>query len=218
MLKLGVYVLGALGPLELMVRLPSVLAGTACCWLAYLWLKEVTDRSTAFMGLLLLSFAPSLIGLSAEVRQYALLLFFMTGCLYLSERAILENSRPLMVLFSLCLYGALLTHYSSLLFAFTMGVYMLLRLFPYGKRPGLFAVWVVGQIGALVLIGYFLVTHVARLRRMGMPQEIAETWLRTSIFHPGEHNVSIFVAAQPLRVFTYSFSHGLMGNFVLPAS
>src|SRR5260370_41277077 len=87
MLKLGVYVLGALGPLELMVRLPSVLAGTACCWLAYLWLKEVTDRSTAFMGLLLFSFAPSLIGLSAEVRQYALLLFFMAGCPFLSPPA-----------------------------------------------------------------------------------------------------------------------------------
>src|SRR5258708_12781620 len=108
--------------------MPSVLAGTACCWLAYLWLKEVTDRSTSFMGLLLLSFAPSLIGLSAEVRQYALLLFFMTGCLYLSERAILENSRLLIVLFSLCLYVTLLTHYSSLLFPFTLAIYILFRL------------------------------------------------------------------------------------------
>jgi hypothetical protein len=214
---LALYYWRSFGQSELMLRLPSVLAGTACCWLAYLWLKEVTDRSTAFMGLLLLSFAPSLIGLSAEVRQYALLLFFMTACLYLSERAIQENSRPLMALFSLCLYGALLTHYSSLLFAFTMGIYMLLRLYPYGKQPGLFAVWVCGQIGALVLIGYFLVTHVARLRRMGMPQEIAETWLRKSIFHPGEHNVAIFVTAQTLRVFTYLFSHGLVGTLVLLA-
>src|SRR4029077_20866876 len=178
LLILVLYYWRSLGRSELMLRLPSVLAGTACCWLAYRWLKEVTDRSTAFMGLLLLSFAPSLIGLSAEVRQYALLLFFMAGCLYLSERAIQENSRPLMVLFSLCLYGALLTHYSSLLFAFTMGIYMLLRLYPYRTQPALFAVWVGGQIGALALICYFLVTHVARLRAMGMPQEIAETWLR----------------------------------------
>jgi len=217
LLILVLYYWRSFGQSELMLRLPSVLAGTACCWLAYLWLKQVTDRSTAFMGLLLFSFAPSLIGLSAEVRQYALLLFFMAGCLYLSERAIQENSRPLMVLFSLCLYGALLTHYSSLLFAFTMGVYMLLRLYPYGKRPGLFAVWVCGQIGALALIGYSLVTHVARLRRMGMPQEIAETWLRKSIFHPGEHNVAIFVTAQTLRVFTYLFSHGLVGTLALLA-
>ena len=217
LLILVLYYWRSLGPSELMLRIPSVLAGTACCWLVYLWLKEVTDRSTAFTGLLLFSFAPALIALSAEVRQYALLLFFMAACLYLSERAIQENSPPLMVLFSLCLYGALLTHYSSLLFALTMGIYMLLRLYPYGKRPGLFAVWVCGQIGALALVTYFLATHVARLRAMGMPREIAETWLRKSIFHPGDHNVAVFASAQTLRVFTYLFSHGLVGTLALLA-
>jgi len=217
LLILVLYYWRSFGQSELMLRIPSVLAGTACCWLAYLWLKQVTDRSTAFMGLLLLLFAPSLIALSAEVRQYALLLFFIAGCLYLSERAIRENSRPLMVLFSLCLYGALLTHYSSLLFAFTMGIYMLLRLYPYGKRPGLFAVWVSGQIGALALVTYFLLTHVAHLRAMGMPREIAETWLRKSIFHPGDNNAVVFASAQTLRVFTYLFSHGLVGTLALLA-
>src|SRR5260370_982700 len=200
-----------------MLRVPSVVAGTACCWLAYLWLKEVTDRSTAFMGLLLLSFAPSLIGLSAEVRQYAVLLFLVAGCLYLAERAIQENAQPLVVLFSLCLYGALLTHYSSLLFALTLGIYMLLRLYPYGKRPGFVAVWVCGQIGALALVTYFLVTHVAQLRATGVPREIAETWLRKSIFHPGDHNVAVFASAQTLRVFTYLFSHGFVGTLALLA-
>jgi len=217
LLILVLYYWRSLGQSELMLRVPSVLAGSAFCWLAYLWLKEVTDRSTAFMGLLLMSFAPSLIALSAEVRQYALLLFFMASCLYLSERAIQENSRSLMVLFSLCLYGALLTHYSSLLFAFTMGIYMLLRLYPYGKRPGLFAVWVGGQAGALALVSYFLVTHVARLKATGMPREIAETWLRKSIFHPGDHGVAVFASAQTLRVFTYLFSHGLVGTLALLA-
>jgi len=217
LLILVLYCWRSLGQSELILRMPSVLAGTACCWLAYLWLKEVTDRSTAFMGLLLLSFASSLIGLSAEVRQYALLLFFITGCLYVSERAIQENSWPLMALFSLCLYGALLTHYSSLLFAFTMGIYMLLRLYPYGKRPGLFAMWVGGQIGALALVTYFLVTHVAHLKATGIPREIAETWLRKSIFHAGDHNVAVFASAQTLRVFTYLFSHGLVGTLALLA-
>src|SRR5260370_13480322 len=122
MLKLGVYVLGALGPLELMVRLPSVLAGTACCWLAYLWLKEVTDRSTAFMGLLLFSFAPSLIGLSAEVRQYALLLFFMAGGLFFSRRAIPEKFPPFFVVFFLCAFVARLSLSFFLLFASSLCV------------------------------------------------------------------------------------------------
>src|SRR5438552_11442964 len=92
LLILVLYCCRSLGQSELILRMPSVLGGTACCWLAYLWLKEVTDRSTAFMGLLLLSFAPSLIALSAEVRQYALLLFFLTGFLYFTVRAIPENA------------------------------------------------------------------------------------------------------------------------------
>jgi len=217
LLILVLYYWRSLGQSELMLRIPSVLAGTACCWIAYRWLKLVTDRSTAFIGLLLFAFSPALIELSAEIRQYTLLLFFMSSCLYLSERALRENSSFLMVLFSLSLCGALLTHYSSLIFAFTVGVYMLVRLYPYGKQIRLIAVWAAGQIAALALASYFLITHVAELKRRGMAQGIAETWLRKSIFHPGENHVLVFIAAQTLRVFTYLLSHGFGGALALSA-
>ena len=217
LLILLLYYWRALGHSELMLRLPSVVAGTACCWISYLWLKLVADRSTALLGLLLFGFAPALIGLSAEVRQYALLLFFMSGCLYLSERAIRGNSILAMILFSLSLYGALLTHYSSFIFAFTLGVYMLVRLYPYAGRSRLVAVWSLGQIGGTALAGYYLLTHVARLRESGMPRGIAETWLRKSIFHAGENHVAVFIAAQTLRVFTYLLSHGIGGTLTLLA-
>ena len=103
LLILVLYYWRSLGQSELMLRLPSVLAGTACCWLVYRWLEQVTDRSTAFIGLLLFCFAPALVELSAEVRQYALLLFFASACLYLAERALREDSWLLMGLFSLSL-------------------------------------------------------------------------------------------------------------------
>lgn len=217
LLILLLYYWRSLGHSELMLRMPSVLAGTACCWITYQWLKLVADRSTALTGLLLFSVAPSLVALSAEIRQYALLLFFMSGCLYLAERAIRENSIVGMILFSLSLYGALLTHYSSLIFAFTLGVYMAARLYPYGKRLRLVGVWAAGQVGALALAAYYLITHVARLKKSGMAQGIAETWLRKSIFHPGENHVAAFVAAQTLRVFTYLLSHGVGGTLALVA-
>lgn len=215
LLILLLYYWRSLGQSELMLRMPSVIAGTANCWIAYQWLKLVTDRSTAFVGLLILSLSPSLIGLSAEIRQYALLLFFMACCLYFSERALRENSLRFMALCSASLYGALLTHYSSLLFAFTMGIYMLVRLFPWGERPRLLAAWIAGQAGALILTAYFLVTHVARLKETGMAQGIAETWLRRSIYHPGENNLAAFVTWQTVRVFTFLFSHGLVGTLAL---
>src|ERR1700716_2921528 len=211
------YYVRLLGHSELLLRLPSVLAGTACCWIFYEWLKLVTDRPTALIGLLLLSFAPALIALSSEVRQYALLLFFMVSCLYVSERALRENSPRWMMLFSLSLYGALLSHYSSLIFAFTMGVSMLVRLYPFKKWMGLFVVWAAGQVGALALVSYFLITHVSRLKKSGMAQEIADTWLRKSIFHPGTNSVAAFIPQQTIRVFTYLFSHGLVGTLVLLA-
>ncbi len=121
-----------LGQSEFVLRLPSVLAGTACCCIGYLWLKQLLESRPAFIGLLLLAFSPAFIGLSAEIRQYALLLFLISACLYLAERALRENSVVLMLLFSLSLCLALLIHYSALLFAFTMGIYMLVRF--YGLR------------------------------------------------------------------------------------
>jgi 4-amino-4-deoxy-L-arabinose transferase-like glycosyltransferase len=204
-----------LGQSELMLRMPSLLAGTACCWFMYLWLKRVTDRSTALWGLILFAFAPALIELSAEIRQYALLMGFMAACLYFSERAVQENSLPSIGLAALALYGALLTHYSSLLFALVMGVYMLVRLHPWSRRADLFAAWAVGQILAIGLIAFFLVTHVSHLKRIGMNQMIADTWLRKSIYHPGENNLLLFPLSQTLRVFTYVFSHGLVGTLAL---
>src|SRR5579864_2159853 len=163
-----------LGQSELMLRLPSVLAGTACCWLVYRWLAQVADRSTALVGLLLCAFAPALVELSAEIRQYALLLFLMSACLYLAERALREDSWRWMILFSLSLLAALLTHYSALIFALAMGVYLLVRLYPYRNRPRTFAAWLSGQAAALALTAYFLATHVAHLRRIGMPQRSEE--------------------------------------------
>ncbi|MFZ1007279.1 MAG: glycosyltransferase family 39 protein, partial [Candidatus Sulfotelmatobacter sp.] len=217
LLILVLYYWRSLEQSELMLRMPSVLAGTACCWIAYRWLKLVTDRSTAFIGLLLFAFSPALIELSAEVRQYALLLFFMSSCLYLSERSLRENSSFLMALFSLSLCGALLTHYSALIFAFTLGVYMLVRLYPYRERIRLIATWAAGQIAALALASYFLITHVAELKRRGMAEGIAETWLRKSIFHAGENHALVFIATQTLRVFTYLLSHGVGGTLALLA-
>src|SRR6476659_8649901 len=50
-----------LGNSEFVLRLPSVLSGTAFCWMMFLWLQKVRDRTTALVGLILLSFSPALI-------------------------------------------------------------------------------------------------------------------------------------------------------------
>jgi hypothetical protein len=204
-----------LGQSELMLRLPSVLAGTACCWLTYLWLRRIVDRAAAFVGLLLLALAPAMINLSAEVRQYSLLLFFISACLYCSERALRQNSGAWMVLFTLSLYGALLVHYSSFIFAVVMGAYMLVRLYPYTNRVGAVTVWAAGQVGGVALGAYYFLTHVLPLQKTGMLSGGYDTYLRKSIYHSGENNVVIFAGTQTLRVFTFLFSHGFIGTMAL---
>jgi hypothetical protein len=216
LLILLLYFWRDLGHSELILRLPSVLAGTACCWLTYLWLKLATGRKAAFLGLLLMAFSPALIRLSAEIRQYALLLFFIAACLYLGERALRENSAWLMVLFSLSLYGALLVHYAGLLFAIVIGIYMLVRLYPYQQRfPA--AAWAAGQIGGIAIGGYFVLTHVWRLRQESMLGAQYDAFARKFVFHPGQQNVFGFAAGRTVQVFTYFFSHGLIGSLGLLA-
>ncbi len=217
LLILLLYYWRAMGHSELWLRLPSVLAGTTAAWLLYRWLKVIAGRATALMGLLLASLAPSLVGIAAEIRQYALLLFFIAACLYLSEMALQKNSPGRMILFSVSLCGAILTHYSALMFAFTIGVYLLIRLYPYRDRLSLVATWAGGQVVAAALAAYFLLTHLPRLRQSGMVRADLDSYLRKATFHAGERNPVEFLASQTLRVFTYTLSHGLIGTLALLA-
>src|SRR5437773_10943874 len=71
-----------LGTSELMLRLPSNLAGTAFCWFAYRWLSLLLEQSVVWIGCVFVVFLPSSIDLSTEVRQYALLLSIAMGSAY----------------------------------------------------------------------------------------------------------------------------------------
>ena len=200
-----------LGNSEFILRLPSVLAGIAFCWIMFLWLQRVTHRTAALISLALLSFSPALISLSAENRQYSLLMFFCATNLYFLERAIGENSAGIMVLSSISLYLALLTHYSSFIFALTLGIYSLVRLRTSKPQTRVIVAWIVGQLGALGLCAFLYVGHISKLQSSGLPGEIANTWLRASIFHPGQDHFAAFCMRNTVRLFRYSFSHGTIG-------
>ncbi|MBZ5720690.1 MAG: glycosyltransferase family 39 protein [Acidobacteriia bacterium] len=201
-----------LGTSEWMLRLPSVLAGTAFCGVMFLWLERVTNRTTALIGLTLLLFSPALIHLSAEIRQYALLQFFAACSLYFLERGVGESSPRMVLCSALALYLALLCHYASFLFALTLGLYALLRIRSAKAPAGVVIAWVAGQLGALAEVGFLLVTHVALLKARGAPQAIADSYLRGSIYHATEDRPLVFVARNSLRFFHYLFSQGAVGT------
>ena len=200
-----------LGSSEFVLRLPFVLAGTLFCWIMFLWMRRVTNSRAAWFGLALFLFAPPLISLSAEIRQYALLLLFCASALYLLERALSENSGKWMALSAATLYLALFTHYSTLIFAAAIGVYGLIRLLQRSHPAKLMVTWMATQLGGLGICAFLFESQISKLRHSGVPSEIAATWLRGSIFHRGEDHIASFAWTRTLRLFRYFFSHGTIG-------
>jgi dolichyl-phosphate-mannose-protein mannosyltransferase len=203
------------GTSEFFLRLPFVFAGILFCWVMFLWMKQFADQCAACFMLALFLFLPPLISLSAEVRQYTLLLLFCSLCLYFVEVGLAKNSVAWIATSAAALYLALLTHYSALIFAAAAGVYGLLRLTRLDTSRGVKITWLAGQVGALGIIAFLFGSQISPLRRNGVPAEIADTWLSSSIFHPGQDHFFTFVVAKTVRLFRYFFSHGTIGTLGL---
>src|SRR5260221_2842162 len=95
-----------------MLRLPSVFAGTAFCWFTFKWLEISFSRTASFIALIVVAFSPTLIGLSAELREYSLLLFFMAAALYYFEAALREKTPREIWSLPVSFYLSILSHYS----------------------------------------------------------------------------------------------------------
>src|SRR5580704_15357473 len=157
------YFWRALGTSELWLRLPSVLAGTAFCWMFYKWLTKAAGSLAALIGVLFVALLPPIVTIAAEVRQYALLLAFLIGALYFLDEAFAKNSASRMAAFALCLYLAMLFHYSAFLFAAALGVYALIRIFMELPPARVTAAWAASQIGGLALAAFLYKTHLSKL-------------------------------------------------------
>jgi len=203
-----------LGRSEFFLRLPFVIAGTLFCWVIFLWIRRVTSGTAACFALAMFLFAPSLISLSAEIRQYSFLLLLCACCLYWLERALQNDGQNSVqwILFSAgCLYLALLTHYSAIIFAATVGVYGLLSVVRKKSPARLISAWILVQAGALAICAFLYISQISKLRESGTPSEIAATWLRSSIFQLGQDHLASFAWRNTLRLFRYFFSHGTVG-------
>ncbi len=196
-----------LGTSELWLRLPSVLAGTAFCWMFYKWLTKAAGSLAAMIGLLFVALLPPIVALSAEVRQYAFLLAFLASALYLLDQAFAQNSLSRMAAFSLYLYLAMLTHYSAFLFAAALGIYALLRIITERPPARLAAAWAVSQLGGLALAVLLYKTHLSKLgagdSRTAMQGWMSEFYLQRSYFDPAHDNPVKFLVGHSFGVFQY---------------
>ena len=209
LLTLLLYFWRALGTSELWLRMPLVLASVAFCWMFYKWLTNAAGHLAAFIGLLFVSFLPPIVLLSAEIRQYPLLLAFLASALYFLDEAFAKNSPASMAAFTLFLYLAMLSHYSAFMFAAALGVYAVLRFFAARFPIKLLTVWAIGQAGAVAFVFFSYKYHIAKLQRV-----TTETYLRRSYFDSAHDNPVLFVLGHTFGTFQYFFGQLAVGDLI----
>jgi hypothetical protein len=210
-----IYFWRVLGTSDFMLRLPSVLAGAAFLWMAFLWLKRVFGQTVGVIGITLLVFAPEMVYLSAEVREYSTLLFFMASALYFLELSIGERSLWKMALFSLTMVLAVLTHYSAIWFALIVAAYTLYRMIRDRSPARVAVAWVIGQAAVAAVLLWLYAMYLSKLRGGPIEQFAKDTWLWGSYFHPGKQAFVAFSVGQTVALFRYLFSSPGVGVVAL---
>ncbi|MBV9574730.1 MAG: glycosyltransferase family 39 protein [Acidobacteriales bacterium] len=211
------YFLRRLGTAEWILRLPSVLAATGTCWLFYRWVKTVRGPVVALCGLLLIAFLPPIISLSAEVRQYSLMLFFLSGAAYLLELALVRDSALLALASALCLCFGLASHYSAIFFMAASAGYVVLCIIMRRTSLRFVAGWAGGQAVALALAGFFYFSHLSQLSSSPTDKAL-NGWMRNSYLHnyyfnPGD-NVAHFIFARSFGFFQFLVGHRALGDVI----
>jgi hypothetical protein len=216
LLVMVLYFWKALGTSNLMLRLPCVIAGTFFCWIYYKWLGRILGHKVAWVGLLLVTFLPTTIAISADLRQYAFLLMFAAASALFFERALAKNSAGAMLLSSACLLLAMLSHYSAFLFATCIGIYAILRILTQRVSPSVIAAWIAGQIAGLALAGFLYVAHIARLRTgSGTGQnayQYANWYLSQFYYHAGQDRLLPFLFRGTFGIFRFVFGWVIVGH------
>ena len=201
-----------LGSSEFFLRLLPVALGGAFLWTAYRWVVVLSGRSAALMSLVLLSFSPAMVALSAELRDYALLLLLMTAALLLFEHAMEKQSPLRIAASSVFLSLAILTHYSAFFVALVLFVYGLVRLRRERLPAGVVRTWAACQAGIGVLCLWLAGTHVADLRGSSLERLVMTRMLRAEYFQADQDRLLDFLLRQTAAVFRYLCGSATLGG------
>lgn len=208
-----------LGTSELMLRMPSILAGMAFCWFTFRWAEMLFEESVAWTTFAFVLFLPSTIELSTEIRQYALFLAFAMGSAYFLERALAKNSAQAMLLYGLSLWLAIGSHFSAFLFAPALGIYAILRMCTQRPTVSVISTWIAGQLVALGLCAFLYFTQIRHLSQYFGGQDATQGWmgnayLSHSYYAPGKVNPLVFIVGRSIGVFQYVFRQLALGDVV----
>jgi hypothetical protein len=201
-----------IGASEFLLRLPSVIMGSLFCWIFFKWVKVILGDIAATTALMFVAFLPPMVALSAEVRQYSLLLFFMAAAAYLLETSIATKSLPRMALAFVCLWLAMLSHYSGFLFAAVFCLYAAMRVFSVKVPLRIRGTWFSSELGTAALALFLYRTQISSLKGSDLAGEAARSWLRRSYFHAADDNLLAFVFGRSFAVFQFIFGQQVIGD------
>lgn len=194
-----------LGHSEFFLRLLPAAFGAGFLWFVYRWASGVFGRASGVLTLVVLTISSAWLPLSAEVRSYSLLLFLSAAALAELEKSVETKSETRLLLASLFLYLAILSHYSAAFVALSFAVYGWIRLRKSRAPRTLIAVWVACQGGVVVV---YLVLYLVQLKAFLESDRAAglrSGSLTEGYFHPERENPAWFVLRQTWVVFRYFF-------------
>jgi hypothetical protein len=207
----------ALGTSDLMLRLPSIIAGTVFCWVTFRWAQMLFAESVAWTAYVFVLFLPSSIELSTEVRQYALFLAFAMASAYLLEQALERNSVRKIFASGVCLWLAIGSHFSAFLFALALGIYAIWRMLTRRPSPAFISTWIATQVAAVGLCAFLYFTQIRHLSDYFGGQDATQAWmgnayLSHSYFTPGRVNPIAFILGRTVGIFQYTFRQLAVGD------
>jgi hypothetical protein len=199
------------GRSDFLLRLPSLLMGTALLWIVFKWLSLIFSPAAGLLGLGMMTFSPEIVLLSTEVRGYVILLLLVFSAFDCLERSLREQTPRMMAFFSVLLVLAILTDYSAVWLALVLGFYVLVRVLRKELSANNRYMWFGGQ-AAVAVVGLVLFqAQIPAFRQSGAQQFARESWLRASYFHPGADNLLLFLARNTVAVFQFLLSSRVLG-------
>ena len=193
------------GRTELALRLPSVLASTAALWISFAWLRRILGALPALAGLIFFAVSQSAITAGTEVRPYGLLLFFVCGALYATERAFSERSAGWAIIQGLMLVGGAFTHYTAVVVIPALGLYALVRCFVDRVPRPVWIAFIADQLAIGSVLGY-LYFHIVRTSPAFTPE--GRAYLAPAFWRVGHETFLDYVWLCVHRTFTYFIGFG----------
>ena len=203
LLTLITHVVAMFSRTEFALRMVPVLAGSLFPLLLFVWLRRVAGTNAGMAAMFLLTMAPHMISISAQLRTYTLACLFLAASLVALEHAIDSGRVETMWVFDFLLTACIWADYSSMWFVAAGGVYALLRL--RGSSTRMKITWAAGQAMALGTYGVLFVVHMRSLIGTGVRSSAVASWLQNEF--PNQRTWLSFPFTNTFQHFDY-----LMGS------